>query len=365
MKKLNSNEKTYEWGDKLIQISVCMIVKNEETVLDRCLKSLVPIADEIIVVDTGSTDRTKEIASGYTDKIYDFSWTGNFSDARNYAFSKATKDYIYSADADEEIDPENIRQFLLLKEAILPEIEIVQMWYENCGDLHTTENYHKELRPKLYKRLRTFVWEDPVHEMVRMTPLVYDSDITILHKPVGEHGNRDIQIFEKMVSNGAPLSDRLKNLYARELVMAGNAIQQKNAEPYFRQQQANLDESIARMKEAGVIQARVSRNEGNDSEFMKQALKDMLTDPCSEMCVEIGRYFEGRGDYEEAILWYYNAAFETESILDLKAQTEIPLERLSICYDMLAETMPNECQSDISKCREMSFIYGKMVKNSR
>jgi glycerol-3-phosphate acyltransferase PlsX len=60
--------------------------------------------DEIIIVDTGSTDNTKEIASKYTDKIYDFEWTYDFAAARNYAFSKATKDYIYTADADEVID---------------------------------------------------------------------------------------------------------------------------------------------------------------------------------------------------------------------------------------------------------------------
>ena len=84
----------------MITISVCMIVKDEEHCLDRCLKSLVSIADEFIIVDTGSSDHTKDIAKKYTDKVYDFKWTGSFSDARNYSFSLATKDYIYCADAD-------------------------------------------------------------------------------------------------------------------------------------------------------------------------------------------------------------------------------------------------------------------------
>ena len=88
----------------MITISLCMIVKNEEKILDRCLSGLADLMDEIIVVDTGSTDRTKEIAAKYTDKIYDFKWINDFSAARNYAFSKATRDYIYSADADEVLD---------------------------------------------------------------------------------------------------------------------------------------------------------------------------------------------------------------------------------------------------------------------
>ena len=82
-------------------ISVCMIVKNEEKVLAGCLDSLEGLWEELIIVDTGSTDATKEIAKKYTDKVYDFTWTGNFSDARNFSFSKASCEYIYSADADE------------------------------------------------------------------------------------------------------------------------------------------------------------------------------------------------------------------------------------------------------------------------
>ena len=85
----------------MITISVRMIVKNEEKRLKRCLDSLQGLADEIVIADTGSTDATKEIAKRYTDQIYDFTWTGDFSEARNFVFSRATREYIYSADADE------------------------------------------------------------------------------------------------------------------------------------------------------------------------------------------------------------------------------------------------------------------------
>ena len=72
----------------MITISLCMIVKNEEEVLERCLNSLKGLMDEIIIVDTSSTDSTKEIAARYTDKIYDFSWCDDFAAARNFSFSK-------------------------------------------------------------------------------------------------------------------------------------------------------------------------------------------------------------------------------------------------------------------------------------
>ncbi|MDE5863328.1 MAG: glycosyltransferase family 2 protein, partial [Lachnospiraceae bacterium] len=161
----------------MITISTCMIVKNEERLLARCLECVRVFSDEIIIVDTGSTDRTKEIAAGYTDKIYDFQWVNDFSAARNFSFSKATKEYIYVADADEVIDDENIRQILDLKKVLLPEIDIVQMYYANQLEFGTTYNYDKEYRPKLVKRLRQFIWQDPLHETIKLEPVIYDSDI--------------------------------------------------------------------------------------------------------------------------------------------------------------------------------------------
>ena len=103
-------------------ISLCMIVKNESAVLARCLDSIADLMDEIIIVDTGSTDNTKEIAAQYTSRIYDFKWTSDFSAARNFSFSKATMEYIYTADADEILDDANRERFLRLKGALLPEI---------------------------------------------------------------------------------------------------------------------------------------------------------------------------------------------------------------------------------------------------
>ena len=68
----------------MVTISLCMIVKNEEAVLRRCLDSLADIADEIIIADTGSTDHTKDIALEYTCNVYDYKWTGDFASARNF-----------------------------------------------------------------------------------------------------------------------------------------------------------------------------------------------------------------------------------------------------------------------------------------
>lgn len=90
-------------------ISCCMIVKDEEDNLSRCLKSVSAFADEIIIVDTGSSDDTKQIASKFTNSIFDLEWLeadglGNFARARNYSIAQATGDYIFWIDADEELE---------------------------------------------------------------------------------------------------------------------------------------------------------------------------------------------------------------------------------------------------------------------
>lgn len=86
-----------------VHISAPLIVKNEEKFIRNCLESLKDFVDEIIIVDTGSTDKTKEICKEYTDKIYDYKWNDSFADARNFSLSKCTGNWILRVDGDEEL----------------------------------------------------------------------------------------------------------------------------------------------------------------------------------------------------------------------------------------------------------------------
>ena len=72
----------------MIPLSVCIIGKNEEKNIERCLAPLVPYGFEIIYVDTGSTDKTKELAAKYTDNIYDFEWIGDFPPPETFLFPR-------------------------------------------------------------------------------------------------------------------------------------------------------------------------------------------------------------------------------------------------------------------------------------
>ena len=96
-----------------------MIVKDEEDSLERCISSIAAAMNEIIIVDTGSRDRTKEIAASLGAKVYDFTWCDDFAKARNYAFSKATKEYVMWLDADDYITMDNLENLLELKNSSL------------------------------------------------------------------------------------------------------------------------------------------------------------------------------------------------------------------------------------------------------
>lgn len=106
-------------------ISACMIVKDEEALLPRCLCSVQSLADEIIVVDTGSTDRTREIARDFGALVLEFPWRGDFSSARNESIRHATKDWILIIDADEELPAEDLPAIRFFVEQ--PDIRILSL----------------------------------------------------------------------------------------------------------------------------------------------------------------------------------------------------------------------------------------------
>ncbi|WP_024865117.1 tetratricopeptide repeat-containing glycosyltransferase family 2 protein [Butyrivibrio sp. FCS014] len=320
----------------MITVSLCMIVKNEEKNLKKCLESLKGIVDEMIVVDTGSTDKTVEIAKEFGAKVEYFKWVDDFSKARNYAFSLASCDYIYSADADEELDEENRLRFIQLKKDIEElDIDIVQMYYTNQLSFRTVYNFDRELRPKLFKRVRNFVWEDPIHEQVILDPVVVNSDIEIIHRPSENHGKRDLEAFRKTVKEGRRLSKRLHGMYARELFMAGDDEDFIKAKDFFAGAVLDTERSLDEIKEASCVLAHIAILEKDVAALLKYTLKDAITEMSAEMCYELGDYYFAVDDLDEAIVWYYNAAYECGSILDARRSGVMPRLALAKCYRKL------------------------------
>ena len=144
-------------------ISLAMIVKNEDDKLVNCLSSICDLVDEVIIVDTGSTDGTKEIASRYTNKIYDFEWVDDFAKARNYAFSKATCDYIMWLDADDILLPDAQIKFKELRNKITDDMTHISMIY-NCGKNKFGEPILSFRRNRIVKNIHKDQWRGFIHE---------------------------------------------------------------------------------------------------------------------------------------------------------------------------------------------------------
>ncbi|MDE7084411.1 MAG: glycosyltransferase family 2 protein, partial [Clostridia bacterium] len=195
-------------------LSVCMIVKNEEQTLARCLNCVTPFADEIIVVDTGSTDGTADIARSFTDKVFFFEWCDDFSAARNFSFSKAESDLVMWLDADDVITPENAKKISALKDGGGFDAAYLKYAAAFDGDTPTFVYF----RERIFRRALDFKWEGAVHEAISPCGKLVYSDACIYHKKL-KNGDpkRNLLIYQKRISEGFPLDGRSKFYYGREL----------------------------------------------------------------------------------------------------------------------------------------------------
>ena len=288
-------------GDSMISISLCMIVKNEEQTIGRCLTCAKKFADEIIIVDTGSTDATKEIAMNFNVKIYDFEWVDDFSKARNYSFSKATKDYIMWLDADDVILEEDIKKIVYLKKAMDPNVDVAMMRY-NLGT-NTAENINCSFfRERLLKRTKKFTWHDPVHEYLILSGKIINTDICITHKKIHPRSDRNLKIFEKMLSQGKELSSRNYFYYGRELF--ANQRYDEAIENY--QKFLDTEGGLAsNYMDACIDLARIFAMK-NDKKAEKSALLRSFEHdtPHAEICCQLGYYYKNAKAYDAAISWF-------------------------------------------------------------
>lgn len=142
------------------RLSVCLITRNEEQFLDACLTSVKGLASQIVVVDTGSTDRTIEIARAHGAEVHAFPWNDDFSAARNAALYHARGDWVLILDADEELPPaqhEALRQHMRDATALAFRIPILDVGHDDEGCHHV---------PRLFRNAPGLFYVGRIHEQV-------------------------------------------------------------------------------------------------------------------------------------------------------------------------------------------------------
>jgi tetratricopeptide (TPR) repeat protein len=202
-------------------ISLCMIVRNNEDTISNCIKSVKGITDEIIIVDTGSSDKTKIMAAKFTDKIYDFKWIDDFSAAKNFALSKATKEWILALDADEVIAEENLARIKeLIESKEYMGYYLIQRQYTNkigtVGWVSSSNDRYKESKAangwfenpilRLFKNDMRIKFDgklhDIVYESIKKIGKICITDIPIHHfgeinRDFSGKADRNIRFLEK------------------------------------------------------------------------------------------------------------------------------------------------------------------------
>lgn len=184
-------------------LSVAMIVKNEEKNLEQCLSSIQNLVDEIVIIDTGSMDKTKEIAAKFTDKIFDFKWIDDFAAARNEALKHVTGNWILILDADEIIAKEDHEK---IKEAInnwdVCGYQILTRNYTNASSMsgwqpcspdgsyaRSYSGWFPSVKVRLFQRKDHIRFEGRIHEMVDSSISRNGGRVKVLPTPVHHYGD--------------------------------------------------------------------------------------------------------------------------------------------------------------------------------
>lgn len=131
---MESIEKT---SKENVRLSLCMIVRDEADCIEEAIKSMSGCGDEIIVVDTGSVDETKDIAAKCSARVYDIKWSDDFSSARNLALEKASGDYVFFLDADERLSTFHHLNFMFLKQILSIKNPVAYRFSIGCNDIQT------------------------------------------------------------------------------------------------------------------------------------------------------------------------------------------------------------------------------------
>lgn len=327
-----------ERGNAMPELSLCMIVRDEEAQLSRCLESVRNAVDEMIIVDTGSRDKTKEIARMFGAKVYDLVWQDDFSAARNLSFSYATKPFILWLDADDVLLPDEAEKLVKLKEELDECVDAVTMPYQYAFDDkgNVTLVFDRE---RIVRRGAGFAFAGRVHEAIAVSGNVIHADIAVRH--MGRHGGksnrRNLAIYEKWTMEPDSMAARDWYYYARELKNAGEHERAVQIFDRFLQMEGWVENRIdAYVQRGECLKALGMRKEARES-FLHSFLEAA---PRAHALCALGACAMEDGDNHAAVFWYHAALLCSQTppsgaFVSPDACGYWPLMQLCVCYDKM------------------------------
>lgn len=324
-------------------LSVTIICKNEEANLLRLLPKL-DFADQIVVVDTGSTDNSVGVASKYAD-VYYYKWRNDFAKARNYAISKATCDYVMWLDCDDDL-PDNT-------------IVGIKRWLNDDNRqqdyvyLKYRMGYDSQFwfwRERIIRRCTQCKFKGFIHEAICPFGKTNFIDCEIIHTSTADHSARNLAIYQDALTHNRRFSLRDKFYYARTLLENGLSTE---AIPILRKVAANPKTYIVDRVSAYKLLARDYLKRGDYSLSLKMLSNSVvLLPPDAETCCLFGDAYYGVVNYVYASRWYELALQTLAQVgfINDYYKRLYPFIQLSVCWWR---------QGDVRKAK----YYHKLAKN--
>jgi len=318
-------------------LGLAMIVRNEEKTLGRCLQSVHGCFDEVVIVDTGSTDRTKEIAMSFGAMVFDFQWIDDFAAARNFSFSKVNSDYVMWLDADDVLKPED-RDRLQTLRYNLGQADAYLMLYNYAQDEYgqSTGSFY---RHRILRNSKEARWKYPIHECLIFPHQTWKeamTNVVVTHmrseaELVQDHG-RNLKLLRKAAEQ-YPDDQRMKFYFAKELINDGKA---EEAVKIFEEYLQKGDWHENRVN-ALLFLAIGYWKLGKEDKAIETCLKGIHFDPrWAEYYCTIGQIYYNRGDWPKAAQWFEMAALcklpESWGLTLRDNYTWVPHDRLCKCY---------------------------------
>jgi|AGTN01.1.fsa_nt_gi Glycosyltransferases involved in cell wall biogenesis len=319
-------------------MSLAMIVRDSEDMIERCLKSVAGLCDELIVVDTGSVDDTRDSARKMGAKVYEFEWIDDFSAARNRSFELCTSDWIIWLDSDDTISAASRDALIKLKNTKCnDELDTVVIPYHYNFDEFDNNQFFL-YRERLLRRQANPRWQYPVHECIAVPPerTLRVHDIFIEHRPTKESllrkpAARNLNILEKAISAGDN-RPRMQFYYANELFDNGRI---EESIPVYEGFLLVADRGWEKYHAIRRLSVACQKTE-NEEKALNWAKAAIETAPeRAEAYVETGTIYFKRGETQLAIPFFLKA-IELEvpatSFVNPDAYGWLPHDFLAACY---------------------------------
>jgi glycosyltransferase involved in cell wall biosynthesis len=332
--------------------SLAMIVKNEQETLGGVLDDAAAICDELIVVDTGSTDDTVKVAADHGAQVFDFDWIDDFAAARNSSFEHCTGDWILWLDADDRVPPPAQEGFLRLKEHLVDtsEVDGVMIPYHRAfSENDPTVCTFSFDRERVLRRGAGLRWNGPVHEVIGVERLMRWPDAFVEHRPAPESWDRkkdrNLLILQAAVAGG----DRSP----RTLFYLGNELRDHERwqeSLSVHQEYVRASDLLWEKYDALVSMARCEDALEHESKKLQLLLSAVTLDSTrAEAFMRLGMHHYDRRQWRQAAPFFAAATVlerPSDGFIDDTAYTWAPWDFLSICHselgryeDALTETL--------------------------